>query len=90
VLTLEDAVRRMTAMPASRLKLMDRGLLRPGFRADVIAFDPDKIVDRSEFTKPHQYSEGVQLMIVNGDAVMVDGKLTGARPGQALYGPGKR
>ncbi len=90
VLTLEDAVRRMTAMPASRLKLMDRGLLRPGFRADVIAFDPDQIVDRSEFTKPHQYSEGVQLMIVNGDAVMVDGKLTGARPGQALYGPGKR
>jgi dihydroorotase/N-acyl-D-amino-acid deacylase len=90
VLTLEDAVRRMTGAPAARLKLTDRGLLRPGMRADVIAFNSDTIVDRSEFTSPHQYSEGVSLMIVNGEPVMVNGKLTGARPGRALYGPGKR
>lgn len=90
VLTLEDAVRRMTGLPAARLKLTDRGLLRPGMKADVIAFNSDTITDRSEFTNPHQYSVGMAIMVVNGEPVMVDGKLTGARPGRALYGPGKR
>ncbi len=90
VLTLEDAVRRMTGLPAARLKLTDRGLLRPGMKADVVAFDPNTVIDKSEFTNPHQYSVGMSLMIVNGEPVMLDGKLTGARPGHALYGPGRR
>ncbi len=90
VLTLEDAVRRMTSFPASRLKLLDRGILRPGMKADIVAFDPDRIIDRSEYASPHHYSEGVSLMIVNGTVVMTDSKLTGQRGGRPLYGPGKR
>jgi len=90
VLTLEDAVRRMTGLPAARLKLTDRGLLRPGMKADVVAFNADTIIDKSEFTNTHQYSVGMSTMVVNGEVVMVQSKLTGARPGRALYGPGKR
>ena len=90
VLTLEEAVRRMTGFPAARLKLLDRGLLRPGMKADIVVFDPDRIADRSEYTKPHQYSEGVQDVVVNGIPVLADGRMTGERPGRALYGPGRR
>jgi dihydroorotase/N-acyl-D-amino-acid deacylase len=90
VLSLEEAVRKMTGFPASRLKLPDRGLLRPGMKADVVVFDAGTIIDRSEFTRPHQYSEGMRHVFVNGAAVLLDGKPTGARPGIVLYGPGKR
>ncbi len=88
VITLEDAVRRMTSLPAMRFRIMDRGLLRPGMKADVAVFDAQTVIDRSEFGKPHQYSEGFSHVVVNGTPVLVDGKMQAARPGRALYGPG--
>jgi N-acyl-D-amino-acid deacylase len=87
VLTLEDGVRRMSGYPAARLKLWDRGLLRPGMKADVVLFDPDKIGDRATFDKPHQYSVGVRDVIVNGKFAVKDDTVTTERPGQVLYGP---
>lgn len=87
-LTLEDAVRRMTSLPASRFRIPDRGLLRPGMKADVALFDAATVIDKSEFGKPHQYSEGFSHVMVNGVPVLVDGKMLPARPGKALYGPG--
>lgn len=87
-ISLEEAIRKMTGLPSSRLKLADRGLLRPGMKADIVVFDPVRIIDRSEFTKPHQYSEGVVHHLVNGTPVLLDEKMTGARPGRVLYGPG--
>ncbi len=86
-LTLEDAVRRMSGFPAARLKLWDRGLLRPGMKADVILFDPARVADRSEYDKPHQYSVGVRDVIVNGKLVLRNNKVTAERPGRVLYGP---
>jgi dihydroorotase/N-acyl-D-amino-acid deacylase len=88
VLTLEDAVRKMTAFPAQRLGLANRGVLREGLKADVTVFDPDAIRDRATFENPHQYSEGVSLVVVNGEIVFENGSVTRARPGQILYGPG--
>lgn len=90
VLSLEDAVRRMTSLPAGRLKATDRGLLRPGMAADIVVFDADQIADRSEFTKPHQYAEGVRHVMVNGEFVLRDSVLTKARPGKVIYGPGRQ
>jgi dihydroorotase/N-acyl-D-amino-acid deacylase len=90
VIKLEDAVRKMTSFPASRLKLMDRGLLRSGMKADVVIFDPATIADKSEFTNPHQYSVGIRDVFVNGEAVLREGKMTSARPGRILYGPAKK
>jgi N-acyl-D-amino-acid deacylase len=90
LLTLEDAVRRMTSLPATRLKVGDRGLLRPGMFADVVVFDPERITDRSEYAKPHQYAEGVRDVLVNGEFVLRDGKMTGARPGRVVYGPARQ
>jgi len=88
VLTLEDAVRRMTSLPAIRFRIVDRGLLRPGMKADVAVFDAATVIDKSEFGKPHQYAEGFTHVLVNGIPVLVDGKMLPARPGRALYGPG--
>jgi N-acyl-D-aspartate/D-glutamate deacylase len=90
VITLEDAVRKMTSFPASRLKLADRGVLRPGMKADVVVFDAATVSDRSEFTKPHQYSVGIRDVFVNGEAVLLDSKMTGARSGRVLYGPSRK
>jgi dihydroorotase/N-acyl-D-amino-acid deacylase len=90
VIPLEEAIRKMTGLPSGRLKLPDRGLLRAGMKADIVVFDADRITDRSEYTKPHQYSEGVQHLIVNGAPVLLDGSMTGALPGRVLYGPAKR
>ena len=87
VLRLEDAVYKMSGYPAARLKIGDRGLLRPGMMADIVVFDEAKVGDRSEFTKPHQYSVGVRDVLVNGVLVLRDGKMTGARAGQVIYGP---
>jgi len=87
VLSLEEAVRRMSGYPAARLKLWDRGLLRPGMKADVVLFDPGEIGDRATYEKPHQYSVGVRDVIVNGKFALRDGKVTGERPGRVLYGP---
>ena len=90
VLTLEEGVRRMSGLTAARLKLWDRGLLRPGMKADVVLFDPDKIADRATFEKPHQYSVGVHDVLVNGKFVLRDGRVTSERPGRVLYGPAHR
>jgi N-acyl-D-aspartate/D-glutamate deacylase len=89
-LTLEDAVRRMTAFPAQRLGLSDRGVLKEGLKADIAIFDPLTIRDLATFEKPHQYAEGVTQVIVNGQIVFAGGTMTDARPGRILYGPAKR
>lgn len=89
VLTLEDAVRRMSAIPAARLGLADRGLLRLGMRADVVLFDPAIIADKATFENPHQYAVGVRHVLVNGKPVLLDGKITTERPGRVLYGPAR-
>jgi dihydroorotase/N-acyl-D-amino-acid deacylase len=89
-LTLEDAVRKMTSLPANRLRLTDRGLLRPGMKADVTIFDPARVRDTATYTEPHQYAEGFSVVIVNGQVVFEKGMMTEARPGRVLYGIGKR
>ena len=90
VLSLEEAIRRFTSRPATRVGLSDRGILRPGLKADVTIFDPARIRDVSTFTDPAHYSEGVQHVFVNGKAVVSGGKITAERPGEALRGPGYR
>jgi len=90
VMTLEEAIRKMTSAVANRLSLTDRGLLREGMAADVVVFDPETIADRATFEQPHQLSVGVEQVFVNGVAVVTDGKHTGAKPGQIVRGPGYR
>jgi N-acyl-D-amino-acid deacylase len=90
VLTLEDAVRKMSAAPAARLGLTDRGLLRPGMKADLAVFDAATVRDTATYEKPHQYAEGFSHVIVNGQVVFENGEMTTARPGRVLYGPGRR
>jgi dihydroorotase/N-acyl-D-amino-acid deacylase len=87
LLKLEDAVRKMTSFPAQRVGLEDRGILRPGMKADVVVFDPARVRDRATYENPHQYPEGITLVVVNGVAVFENGVMTGARPGVVLYGP---
>ena len=87
VITLEDAVRKMSGYPAERLKLWDRGLLRPGMKADVVVFDPVKVSDRATYEQPHQYSAGFSEVIVNGKLALHEGKVTSDRPGRVLLGP---
>ena len=84
LLTLEDAVRKMTSLPAARAGLRDRGLIRPGMKADLVIFDPATVVDTATFENPHQYAAGVSHVIVNGVLVVDDSKVTGARPGRVL------
>jgi N-acyl-D-amino-acid deacylase len=86
-ISLETAVRKMSGFPAERLNLLDRGLLRPGMKADVVIFDPAVVRDTATFENPHQYAIGVSDVIVNGRPVIRDGKLTSERPGRVLYGP---
>jgi len=88
LIPLEDAIRKMTSLPAQTFGLRDRGLIREGFAADLVIFDEGKIIDKATFDAPHQYAEGVSTVIVNGETVYSDGKMTGAMSGQALYGPG--
>ncbi len=90
VLSLEDAVRKMTSLPANRLGLRDRGVIRPGMKADLAVFDPAVIADRATFLEPHQYAVGVSHVVLNGRLALADGKLTGDRPGRVLYGPAFR
>jgi N-acyl-D-aspartate/D-glutamate deacylase len=90
VLTLEEAVRKMSGATAQRLGLQDRGVLREGLFADIAVFDPATIQDRATFAEPHQYAEGVEYVLVNGTLVVDGGRHTGARPGRVLYGPGQR
>jgi dihydroorotase/N-acyl-D-amino-acid deacylase len=88
LLTLEEAIRKMSSLPAARLGLGDRGLLRPGMKADLVVLDPVTVRDRATFEKPHQYAEGVSLVVVNGVVVLDGERMTGARPGRVLRGPG--
>ncbi|MGB7583358.1 MAG: D-aminoacylase [Terriglobales bacterium] len=87
-LTLEDAIRKFSALPAQRMRLTDRGVLKKGMWADVVIFDPSTIRDRATFADPNQLSEGMEYVLVNGVAVIDQGKMTGARPGKVLRGPG--
>ncbi len=88
VLRLEDAVRKLTSLPARRVGLWDRGVLRPGMAADVVVFDPDRIVDRATFENPDVYPEGVLHVLVNGRLVLEAGRMTDQRSGRPLLGPG--
>ena len=88
VITLEQAVRKMTSMTAQRLSIHDRGLLAEGFFADIAIFDPDEIMDRATFEDPHQYAVGMKYVLVNGEVVVREGVHTGNRPGRILHGPG--
>jgi N-acyl-D-amino-acid deacylase len=83
-LTLEEAVRKMSAAPAARLGLVDRGVLRPGMKADLAVFDPATVKDMATYTNPHQYAEGFSLVIVNGQVAFENGAMTEARPGRVL------
>jgi len=87
--SMEEAVRKMTSLPAGTFRMKDRGLLKEGFVADVVVFDPAKVIDRATFEKPHQYPEGIADVIVNGVAVLQNGKMTGSLPGRPVFGPGK-
>lgn len=89
LLSLEDAIRKMTSLPAATFRLWDRGLIRPGMAADVVIFDPAKVRDRATFDKPHQYAEGFMYIVVNGKPVIDRGVHDGSTPGHRLYGPGK-
>jgi N-acyl-D-amino-acid deacylase len=89
ILTLPDAVRRLSALPATNLGLDHRGFIQEGMFADVVVFDPATIADRATFDKPHQYAVGMKHVFVNGVQVLKDGEHTGAKPGRALWGPGK-
>jgi N-acyl-D-amino-acid deacylase len=83
-LTLPEAVRKMTSLPAQRLKWKDRGVIREGAVADIVLFDPKTVIDRSTFAKPFELPAGIEKVFVDGELVWADGKATGARPGQVL------
>ena len=90
LLPLEEAVRKMTSLPASRMRFADRGIVRPGFAADLVAFDPASVRERSTYADPLHYSEGIPYVLVNGRLVVDAGRITDARPGRILRGPGYR
>ncbi len=87
-LSLEEAIRKFAALPAQRMRLTDRGVLKLGLWADVVVFDPATIADRSTFSAPNELAVGMRWVLVNGVPVIADGKMTGAEPGQVLRGPG--
>ena len=88
VLTLEDAVRKMSSQTARRLGIHNRGLLTEGYYADIAIFDADEIIDKATFEEPHQYAIGIKFVLVNGQVVVDQGRHTGRRPGKIIYGPG--
>ncbi|MBN1137784.1 MAG: D-aminoacylase [Anaerolineae bacterium] len=88
VIPLQEAIRRLTSLPAANLKLERRGTLAPGYYADIVVFDPAAIQDQATFERPHQYATGVVHLLVNGVQVLHDGEHTGARPGRVVRGPG--
>jgi N-acyl-D-amino-acid deacylase len=89
VLPLEEAVRKMTSHPAQRFGLVARGLVRQGYWADLVLFDPERVADRATYEEPHQFPEGIHLVMVNGEVVVEAGNHTGARPGRVLRGNGR-
>ncbi len=88
VITLEEAIRRMTSLPAQKFQIRDRGMLREGLAADLVVFDESKVGDQATFVKPHAYATGIYYVIVNGQPVVENGKHTGVRSGSVLRGPG--
>ena len=88
-LSLEDAIRKMTSWPATRIRLADRGLIREGMWADIVVFDLARIQDRATYEEPTLFPEGIDVVVVNGVVVIEDGRHTEARPGHVLYGPGR-
>ncbi|GAA4823178.1 D-aminoacylase [Algivirga pacifica] len=88
VLSLEEAIHKATALPAQKFNIQKRGTLKPGYYADVIVFDPDRIADKATFRKPHQYAVGMEHVLVNGVRVIANGEHTGETPGQFVKGPG--
>jgi dihydroorotase/N-acyl-D-amino-acid deacylase len=90
LLTLEDAIRKFSALPAARMRIADRGVLKAGMWADMVIFDPETIRDLATFEKPNQLSEGMRFVLVNGVPVISGGKMTGARPGKPILGQGAR
>ena len=87
--TLQEAVRRLSGLPATNLGLDRRGFIRQGYFADVVVFDPKTIADKATYENPHQYAVGMKHVFVNGVQVLKDGEHAGAKPGRALWGPGK-
>jgi N-acyl-D-amino-acid deacylase len=88
-LRLEDAIRKMTALPASRIGEKNRGILTEGKYADIVIFDLNTIQDKATFEDPHQYAEGIDFVFINGQIVVDHDALTGKLPGMIIYGPGK-
>ena len=87
-MTLEDAIRKFSALPAQRMRLADRGVLKVGMWADVVIFDPAMVRDLATFEQPNRLSQGMDYVLVNGVPVIAEGKMTGALPGKVLRGPG--
>ena len=87
VVSLEEAIRKMTTLPAQRLNLQDRGALKEGMWADIVLFDPETVIDRATWTNPHQYPDGIPYVFVNGELVIMHGKWAGTHPGKVLRGP---
>ncbi len=88
IIPLEEAMRKLTSLPATNLRIRDRGRLEPGYFADVVVFDPATIQDHATYEEPHQYSTGVHHVWVNGTQVLKNGEHTGATPGRVVRGPG--
>jgi N-acyl-D-aspartate/D-glutamate deacylase len=88
LISLEDAIRKMTSLPAQTFGFRDRGMVREGFAADLVIFDENKVSDEATFFAPHQFPIGIDYVIVNGEVVFSSARMTGLRPGMALRGPG--
>ena len=88
LLTLPDAIRKFSALPAARMRLADRGVIKDGMWADIVIFDPEKIRDLSTYENPNQLAVGMEFVLVNGVPVISEGKMTQALPGKVLRGPG--
>ena len=87
-MTLSEAIRKMSALPAETLRIERRGRLQKGYFADIVVFDPEKVRDLATFEDPHQYATGIVHVLVNGVQVLRDGEHTGAKPGRVVRGPG--
>lgn len=88
IISLEEAIRKLTSLPASNLKIKNRGSLAEGYFADIAIFNPETIKDHSTFAEPHQFSTGMEHVIINGEQVLKYGEHTGALPGKVVRGPG--
>jgi N-acyl-D-amino-acid deacylase len=88
LITMEEAIKKMTSLPAQRLRLQDRGLIRKGMWADIVIFNPKTIIDKATFEDPHQYPDGIKYVIINGQIVIYDQEHTNTLPGKVLRGTG--